>query len=90
MLTSEQNGGYLRAGADWRRLRSVTQTHGRCADRRLGARDVRAKAGSWRRPDYPLYVSVLCVWLRAGPPFFAGAVVAQHAGVDREAGWRRL
>jgi hypothetical protein len=44
---------------------------------------------SWR-PDNPRYVSALCVWLRAGPPFSGGAVVARHAGVDREAGWRRL
>jgi len=38
------NGGYLRAGADWHWLRSVTQFLGRRrADCRLGVRDVPAK-----------------------------------------------
>src|SRR5262249_16396260 len=53
-------------------------------ERRLGARDVRAKAGSWRRPGYPV-VCLRCVCLagaglRAGPAFSLGAVVGGGRG----------
>ena len=53
-------------------MHATRNRRARHAERRLGARDVLAGAGSWRRADYPLCVCVMYLGGRRGQPVVQG------------------